>query len=244
MVDSIQIQKNDFSLPVIEVMHTDIQRITDEIREHLPLEEDLTFSLPCILKIDLSIAEPTFLARLLESFRQLKLLPIGLKTDDSELAEQAEYAGLAIFDEKMNQLGLFDRFISDEKVPASRQTHLKDLKPNRSEKTIHTHYGHIRHGEQVYAKDCDLIVLGDVEQGAEVVSDGNIYIGGCLNGKAYAGNSGFINIDEIQVRAYVFEPELVSISGFYQLKEDIPENYLGLPVKTRFVAQRFQYELD
>lgn len=240
MADSIQIQKNNFLLPVIEVLHTDMQRITDELREHLPLDEDLTFSLPCILKIDLSIAEPTFLARLLESFRQLKLLPIGLKTDDSELAEQAEYAGLAIFDDKMSQLGLFDRFMPEENAHA----HLKTLQPTSFDKTFHTHHGPVLKGEQVYAKDCDLIVLGDVEQGAEVVSDGNIYIGGSLNGKAYAGNSGFMNVDEIQVRAYVFEPELVSISGFYQLKEDIPENYLGLPVKVRFVAQRFQYELD
>src|SRR3990167_8910890 len=45
----------------------------------------------------------------------------------------------------------------------------------------------IRAGTQVYAKNSDLIVLGSVNSGAEVIADGNIHVYGPLRGRALAG---------------------------------------------------------
>lgn len=234
----IHLQKSDFSLPIIQVFHCDIVKISDELKCYVPNDAHDFFSVPCVLSIEADNSEPAFLAQLVEVLRQLNFLPIGLKTEDESLFEQAHYAGLAIFNEKMNQLDLFE-------VALSNQSDAENLRSS-SEQTPppYTYHQNVYAGEQLYAEGCDLIVLGDVELGAEVIADGNIYIGGSLNGKAYAGNSGFMNIDEITIRAYVFEPELISIAGFYQLKEDLPEQYIGLSVKTRFVSQKFEYSLE
>jgi len=250
MANSISITKTDFSLPLIQVKQSDIAEIISDLQGVLGLvtdnEED-ALSIPCVISMDEAEVEPTFLARLLETFRQFGLLPIGVKTVNDHLAEQANYAGLAVFNDKMNQLDLFGFSVAtqdsiQDKIQTSRAENQPQPETALANHRLHTE--HVVEGEQIYAEGCDLIVLGDVEKGAEVIADGNIYIGGSLYGKAYAGNSGLMNIDQISVRAYAFEPELVSIAGFYQLLEDIPSQYKGLAVKAQFVAQKLQYSVE
>ena len=236
MPSVIQLQKNDFSLPVIKVLHCDIARISDELKQYVPNNSDGFLSVPCVLSIEAESSDPTFLARLVETLRQLSFLPLGLKTEDESLFEQAHYAGLAIFNEKMNQTDLLE-------LDSNKVIHT-EKKQAISEPSAYTHHGNIAVGEQVYAEGRDLVVLGNVEFGGEAVADGNIYVSGNLNGKAYAGNSGYMNIDEITVRALVFEPELISIAGFYQLKMDVPKDYLGLSVTARFACQKFEYSIE
>jgi len=50
--------------------------------------------------------------------------------------------------------------------------------------------GSVRTGQQVYAKDQGLIVLGSVNSGAEVLADGDIHVYGSLKGRALAGIGG------------------------------------------------------
>lgn len=57
--------------------------------------------------------------------------------------------------------------------------------------------GHVRGGRQFYAIGADLIVLGTVSPGAEVLADGNIHVYGRLRGRALAGLGG-----EIPPRAF------------------------------------------
>jgi septum site-determining protein MinC len=76
----------------------------------------------------------------------------------------------------------------------------------------------IRSGVQVYAKDGDLIIVGQVSAGAELLSDGHIHVYGPLRGRALAGLTG-----NTQARIFcrTLEAELVSIAGFYLTKEDM-----------------------
>lgn len=231
MSKSILIKNIDFSIPVIQILEFDINQIIAELRQFVPVNEEQHQVIPCVLSIMVSEVKPTFLAQLVEALRQVNLLAIGLKTDDDSLIEQANYAGLAVFSEKMTQLDLFQQKVE-------QANHRAELPQQQ------IHSGNVCAGQQIYAEGRDLIVLGDVESGAEVIADGNIYIGGSLSGKAYAGNSGQMNIDTLHIRAYSFEPELVSISGFYQLSEDIPIHYKGLAVKTQFINQKLAYHLE
>ena len=51
----------------------------------------------------------------------------------------------------------------------------------------------VRGGQQIYAEGCDLIVLAQVSEGAEVIADGNIHIYAPLRGRALAGVKGDSN---------------------------------------------------
>ncbi len=48
----------------------------------------------------------------------------------------------------------------------------------------------VRSGQQIYARNADLIVTSSVSAGAELVADGNIHIYGMMRGRALAGASG------------------------------------------------------
>lgn len=83
----------------------------------------------------------------------------------------------------------------------------------------------LRSGQQIYAKGRDLIVMGNVNAGAEVISDGHIHVYGTLRGKAIAGARGN---GEAQIFAQVMEPELISIAGVYRTSENpLPKEVLG-----------------
>lgn len=246
MQKSINITTTDFLLPVIHILRCDIGKIAKQLKKLASQETEPNIPMPCVLSIETDKADAMFLARLVESLRQLNFLVVGLNTQDTELIEQAEFSGLAVFNDSMPQLDTLEMLVESE-VGGPEQKKVKtESKALENAKEIPTliHKNTVKKGEQVYAEGTDLIVLGDVEEEAEVIADGHIYIGGSLYGKAYAGNSGLMNIDEITVRAYVFEPQLISIAGFYQLLEDIPENYKGLPVEARFHAQKLQYKLE
>jgi septum site-determining protein MinC len=76
----------------------------------------------------------------------------------------------------------------------------------------------LRSGQQVYAKGRDLIVMGNVNAGAEVIADGHIHVYGLLRGKAIAGARGN---GDAQIFAQVMEPELISIAGVYRTSENL-----------------------
>lgn len=78
----------------------------------------------------------------------------------------------------------------------------------------------IRSGQQIYAKNSDLVVLSSVSNGAEVLADGNIHIYGTLRGRAIAGASGDTTA---RIFCTKLEAELISITGYYKLQEEIAE---------------------
>lgn len=79
----------------------------------------------------------------------------------------------------------------------------------------------IRSGQQVYARRGDLVILGAVSPGAEVMADGHIHLYGPLRGRALAGVAG----DETaRIFCRSLRAELVAIAGQYRVSEDIPPN--------------------
>ena len=81
----------------------------------------------------------------------------------------------------------------------------------------------LRSGQRVYAKDSDLIIIGVVSQGAEVIADGNIHVYGPLRGRAMAGASGNT---EARIFTTELDPELIAIAGVYKvIDEALPDRH-------------------
>jgi septum site-determining protein MinC len=89
----------------------------------------------------------------------------------------------------------------------------------------------LRSGQKIYARGCDLVVLAMVNQGAEVVADGNIHVYAPLRGKAMAGARGNTNA---RIFSLCLEPELISIAGVYRTSE----NALALDVQGKAAQVR------
>ena len=78
----------------------------------------------------------------------------------------------------------------------------------------------VRSGQQIYAKDANLLIMNQVSAGAEVAADGNIHIFGALRGRAIAGAAGFVNAEIVCQQMMA---ELIAIAGTYLVQEDFPE---------------------
>lgn len=91
----------------------------------------------------------------------------------------------------------------------------KNIKSNKS-KIIDKQ---IRSGQKIYS-DTDLIIINNVNYGAELISKGNIHIYGCMRGRALAGAMGD-NSCQIFC-SHLYDAELISISGKYWSMEQIP----------------------
>lgn len=74
----------------------------------------------------------------------------------------------------------------------------------------------VRSGQQIYAKEADLIVLASVGTGAELLADGNIHVYGALRGRALAGIKGDTSA---RIFCSSLSAELVSIAGQYLMPE-------------------------
>jgi septum site-determining protein MinC len=89
----------------------------------------------------------------------------------------------------------------------------------------------LRSGQKIYARGADLVVLAMVNQGAEVVADGNIHVYAPLRGKAMAGASGNVNA---RIFSLCLEPELISIAGVYRTSENpLAPDVQGKPAQVR-----------
>ncbi|AIN47365.1 septum site-determining protein MinC [Candidatus Palibaumannia cicadellinicola] len=82
----------------------------------------------------------------------------------------------------------------------------------------------VRSGQQIYARNSDLIITNSVSAGAELIADGHIHIYGMMRGRALAGASGD---GECQIFCSNLSPELVSIAGEYWLSDQIPAEFSG-----------------
>ncbi len=81
--------------------------------------------------------------------------------------------------------------------------------------------GPLRSGQRVYARNSDLIVMGLVSQGAEVIADGNIHVYGPLRGKAMAGARGD---SAARIFTTALDAELVAVAGVYRVIDSkLPE---------------------
>ncbi|MCW7551845.1 septum site-determining protein MinC [Endozoicomonas gorgoniicola] len=95
----------------------------------------------------------------------------------------------------------------DSSIPVEK--HKAD--PARAEATIVSRP--VRSGQQLHSEG-DLIVLGQVSEGAELLAGGHIHVYGPCRGRVLAG----INGDKkARIFCNQFEAELVSISGQYKL---------------------------
>lgn len=159
--------------------------------------------------------------KLLEQFNDLNLKVIGVRhTEEDYAAKVAQYGlGFSLLrlddDEIENEdTSQDENSAENEKIKLYAPTMIID-KPVRS-------------GQQIYAKDGDVICLSVVNERAEIIADGNIHIYGALRGRALAGASG-----DTKARIFVqnMNAQLVSIAGVFRVfDKKLPPSLYGKAV--------------
>lgn len=98
----------------------------------------------------------------------------------------------------------------------------------------------LRSGQRIYAKGRDLIVLGMVSQGAEVIADGHVHVYGPLRGKAMAGAHGRT---DAMIFTTQLDPELLAVAGVYRVVETrLPDTLHNRPARVSLEGDTLRIE--
>jgi septum site-determining protein MinC len=157
---------------------------------------------------------------LIQALRGHALHPIGVIATDNNL-EAAQACGLPAVDLSAAPVRPASTPVPDKDVPvvapmAPPQLATQDVaSPAVAPAAMVVHH-QLRSGQRIYARNTDLIVIGVVNRGAEVIADGNIHVYGALRGKAMAGARG-----DASARIFTtsLDPELLAIAGVYRVIE-------------------------
>lgn len=98
----------------------------------------------------------------------------------------------------------------------------------------------LRSGQQVYARDRDLIVLALVSFGAEVMADGHIHLYAPMRGRAHAGAAGNT---EARIFCHNLEAQVLAIAGVYRtMDEPLAEGLAGRAAMVRLAGGELAIE--
>jgi len=190
-----------FPLSVLHLINPNIEKVVAQLNDIVQQAPNLLKNAPLIIDLDMldAAAEMPNFNVLNDILKSYGLIPIGVGHTNEEQAKAAIEGGLAVLPN-----------LPTEPVKSRTKT------AKTAESKVIT--SPIRSGQQIYAKNADLIVLNSVSPGAEILADGHIHVYGALRGRALAGVNGNKNA---RIFCQVLEAELVSIAGCYMLHEDI-----------------------
>ncbi|CAH0278291.1 septum site-determining protein MinC [Roseomonas sp. CECT 9278] len=174
-------------------------------------------------------------AGLVEGLRGLEIVPIGTTGGTPELRNAAMAFGLP----PIRSSGGKE---SEEPAPAAAEPMAPPPAPPppagmaRPTMVVDTP---VRAGQRVWAQGGDLVVTSTVNAGGEVIADGNIHVYGALRGRAIAGGSA--NADA-RIFAQNFDPELISIAGYYAVRDGLTGAPIGKAVQVRLTGERMRFD--
>lgn len=197
----------------------DIEQIKESLEDRLAKTGSLFLNEPLIIDVN-EIEAPLAWAELIDFLENKKLPVIGVSAQ-GELLEQAEGRGLYIIDvDNLPAREAPEPSPTTEAVvleTVQQKTDPEEYKKQLAEEPVNPTMvlkRQLRSGQRVYARNTDLIVIGAVSPGAEIIADGNIHVYGPLRGRAIAGARGNTSA---RIFTSHLDAELVAIAGIYRL---------------------------
>lgn len=201
-------------IAILEVLSNDFANLVVELKQRLELAPGLFQNFPLALHIELP-TDSQSLASLVQQLQQLQLAPVAITQQSMNAVQLANDCNLGV-------IALDKPTRPAEPAPAAAPQ--PAASPAAQTKVIKQP---IRSGQQVVS-DGDLIVLGQVSAGAEIIAKGHIHVYGPLRGRAYAGAYG----DE---SAHIFcrrlDAELVAIAGVFVVSDELANQHRNQAVQ-------------
>jgi len=219
------------TLPLISVVlrTADADALAQEVERRLADQADFFDQDPVLVDLSqLPAGSQIDFAGLVRALRKLRVLPVGVRGARADQIDAARAAGLTEAPEVPAA-----RPAPAAAAPAPVAAVPSALPTMVIERPL-------RSGQQVYARNADLIVMAAVSNGAEVIADGNVHVYAPLRGKAIAGARGNT---AARIFATCMQPELVSIAGIYRTAETpLPPEIAGRAAKISLVGEKLVIE--
>lgn len=215
-------------MTILELRSRDLSALRDALAEKVRQSPEFFHRAPVVLAVE-KLADP---AGLLQDVRalcvELELLPVAVRGGNERIRDLAWDAGLAWYPPQQDPRAARDRAARQPQAAAAAAAPVHKAR---------VHRGTVRGGQQVSAPEGDLVVIGAVNAGAEVLAAGSVHVYGPLRGRALAGIHG-------EQAAGIFcqelHAELVAIAGSYKRLEDIDPGMLGAAVQVRLQDEQIE----
>ncbi|MBK4765064.1 MAG: septum site-determining protein MinC [Pantoea sp. Brub] len=208
----IEFKAGDFTLSVIYLYHHEPEIICKAIKKKISQFPLFFENIPVVLNIA-GLNNKVNWKNMQEAILSTGIYIVGvIGCKDIVLRDIILNLGIPILTERKKNENKCIKSISDYPVAYNKMLCNKTTVINTP----------VRSGQQIYSRNSDLIVIANVNTGAELISDGNIHIYGVMRGRAIAGASG-------DHSCYIFcsylVAELVSIAGKYWVMDQIPQKF-------------------
>ncbi|HKR75917.1 MAG TPA: septum site-determining protein MinC [Rhodanobacter sp.] len=234
--DACDLRFGQVGIANVRIKRVDAAALCEELERRVRSAPQLFARAAVVLDLShlLKLPDDGAVDALLEAVRSAGMLPVGLAYGTSETEALARRMGLPLIAKFRAAYEPASGTVAPPVAPepAAAPAPAREAVPaepahERTQGTLH-HDGAVRSGQQVYARDRDLVVTGAVANGAEVIADGDIHVYGGLRGRAMAGAQG-----DTGARIFVhdFRAELVAIAGHYRVFEQIPKDLEGQSVR-------------
>ncbi|WP_366657991.1 septum site-determining protein MinC [Fodinicurvata sp. EGI_FJ10296] len=226
-----------FTMMVLRLNRPDDQSFFPLLLDKIEQAPDFFRHAPVVLDIGaLPNDRPFNFAEFMRRLRQHNLIPVGVQNGTDGHNRMAAAAGLSLVPAgrpaaAQGQAGGQDQAGAQNRSPAGGQPETAGAESMTPTKLV---VEPIRSGRQIYANGGDLVAMSSVSSGAEILADGHIHIYGSLRGRALAGVTGDATA---RIFCQSFDPELVSIAGYWLVRDDIAENLIGRPVQCRLEGE-------
>lgn len=217
------------SLAIMRLFSDDLTAIGERLRVQIKQAPSLFYGAP--LAIDVSALEKPDLDldALTALLREQGVVPVAIRGGGKEMRAHAGKANLGVL-EWTEPAPAANGAESAAKAPKDAGQQAQKPAAAASDKKTSTMLitQPVRSGQHIYARGGDLLILGTVSAGAEVIADGHIHVYGKLHGRALAGAQG-----DGAARIFVqsLEAELIAVAGVYRVSEELDENLRGAAVQ-------------
>lgn len=243
---SLQLRGGSFTLLVLRLPDPKDQSFYSWLADKVMQAPNFFRHAPVVIDLqDLAEAPPFNIAELGRRLRQHWLVPIGVQNGTDEQNKAAVNAGMALLPDGRDAGPAAATAVAAKAAPAPTGDEASATAGNDGIASEgETRHGRlvtepVRSGRQVYADGGDLVVLSSISPGAELLADGHIHVYGALRGRAIAGVSGDLSA---RIFCHSLEAELISVAGYWRVREDIPEPLIGKPVQVYLDEERVMIE--
>lgn len=215
-------------MTVMELTSADPERIREQLAGKMNQAPAFFQHTPVVLSVE-RLDEPHLsLERICAVCRTHKLLPVAVRGGSDPVRQSAWALGLGWFPPlEASRPRPLESVAVDAELPQVDEEDVTEMLPGGVGRIYR---GTVRSGQQVSAPEGDLVVVGAVNAGAEVLAGGSVHVYGPLRGRALAGIHGnpLASIFCRELRA-----ELLSVAGNYKRLDDIDPRLLNTPVQVR-----------
>ena len=230
-ISQLQFKGRMMPLTVLHIQGNDLDSLQTQLIKLIKQAPKMFQFAPVVIDLSSSASATEMLGldEICNLLKQYQIVPVGIAGGTVAEHQQAVQLGLALFPAAKNGAA------ATTQTSTAPTTATNDVRTPVSGSPTKVIQQPVRSGQQIYAKNADLIILSSVSHGAEVIADGNIHIYGTLHGRAIAGAQGDTSA---RIFCKKIEAELISIAGIYLLNEDINKRKTDMPSQIFLSAEK------